>query len=113
MIRPVFRFLFLVLLLAWARSAVAGPVVKVVQPYENQKIPFVTSSFVFGSVTPATATLTINGVSVKPYKNGGFLTMIPFQEGSFHIDALVDDGISSTTVSRIVQVASAAHSYPL
>src|SRR5690242_4246069 len=77
----------------------AQPSLKIVQPYENQKIPYVTSSFVFGSVTPTTATLRINGALVKPYKNGGYLTMVPFQEGSFQILATADDGVSSSTVT--------------
>src|SRR5438105_767248 len=111
MIRPSFRLLFLVFL-GWASLANADPVLKIVQPYEGQKVPYVASSFVFGSVTPATATLVINGVPVVPYKNGGYLTMIPFQEGPFQIQAVASDGVSTTTVTRMVSVASAPRPFP-
>ncbi len=84
---------------------------RIVQPYEGQNIPNVKQSFVFGSVVPATATLTLNGIPVKPHTNGGFLQMIPFQDGKFKIEAVASDGISSTTVTRTVNVAGAPSSY--
>lgn len=111
--RTLSRFFVFGIGLLLSSSAFAEPSLKIVQPYENQKIPFVTSSFVFGSVVPATASLTINGVPVKPYKNGGFITMIPFQEGNFRIEAVADDGVSTATVTRMVQVAAAAKSFPI
>lgn len=91
----------------------AEPILKIVQPYEGQKVPYVTNSFVFGSVTPATASLSINGVPVTPYKNGGYLTMIPFQEGTFQIQAVASDGVSTTTVTRTVTVSSPLRAFPV
>src|SRR5258706_10448742 len=91
-----------------APAAHAEPFLRLVQPYENANIPAVKQSFVFGSVLPATATLTINGLPVKPYTNGGFLTMLPFEPGRFKIEAVADDGVSSTTVIRYVNVAAEA-----
>ncbi len=88
--------------------AAAEPFLRLVQPYENAAIPAVKQSFVFGSVLPATATLTINGLPVKPYTNGGFLAMIPLEAGRFKIEAIADDGISSTTVIRYINVAADA-----
>src|SRR6185436_19700855 len=93
-------------------NATAEPVIRVIQPYENQKIPPVTTSFVFGSVTPATATLTVNRVPVTPYKNGGFLTMIAFQEGDFKIQLVASDGVSTSTVMRSVTVDSPVKAFP-
>ncbi len=91
-------------LLGAATLAGADPYLRIVQPYENATIGAVKQSFVFGSVLPATATLTINGITVKPHTNGGFLAMIPFEEGHFKIEAVADDGVSSTTVIRYVNV---------
>jgi len=88
------------------------PALKIVQPYENANLMYVTQSFVFGSVSPATATLFINGTSVVPYTNGGFLTMIPFQEGRFKIEAVASDGVSISTVTRFVNVAEATRPFP-
>src|SRR5262245_56507814 len=77
--------------------AQAEPFLRISQPYENASIPSVKQSFVFGSVVPATASLTINGVAVKPHTNGGFLVMIPFEAGRFKVEAVADDGVSTTT----------------
>jgi N-acetylmuramoyl-L-alanine amidase len=86
-------------------AAGQSPHVRIVQPYENANLPAIQSSFVFGSVTPATATLIINGIPVKPHTNGGFLTMIPFQPGAFTIEAVAFDGSSTATATRTVAVA--------
>ena len=87
------------------------PVIKIVQPYENQAIPYVESSFVFGSVEPSSAALAINGLPVKPYTNGGYFTMIPFQPGSFTIQATAALGLSTASVTRVVTVAAAFTSF--
>ncbi len=107
------RLMFFPLVFGFASLSVAAePVLKIIQPYENQKLPYVTTSFVFGSITPATATLMINGVPVTPHKNGGFLTMIPFTEGAFQIQAAASDGVFTSTVTRNVSVASAPRPFP-
>ena len=112
-LKPI-NFFFAASTVLFCYSASYGqPAIKIVQPYENQRVPYVTSSFVYGSVVPATATLMINGISVKPYRNGGFLTMVPFQEGSFQIQAVADDGVSTTTLTRTIQVAYAPASFSL
>jgi len=95
-----------------ASLAAAEPFLRLVQPYENAALPAVKQSFVFGSVLPATATLTINGLPVKPYTNGGFLAMVPLEAGRFKIEAIADDGISSTTVIRYINVAAESVPYP-
>jgi hypothetical protein len=99
--------LLLALLLPPFAISTADVYLKVVQPYENANLPYVKQSFVFGSVLPATATLTINGTTVVPYSNGGFLTMIPFQEGKFTIEAVATDGVNVSSVARVVNVAAA------
>ncbi|OVE78446.1 hypothetical protein BVX98_00355 [bacterium F11] len=91
----------------------ADPFLRIVQPFENYDIPPVESSFVFGSVLPATASLTINGASVTPHTNGGFIKIIPFNEGRFKINAVAFDGVSTTTVTREVNVAPMRSSFSL
>ena len=61
---------------------------------------------------PATATLSINGVAVTPYSNGGFLAMIPFHEGKFKIEAIATDGVTTSTVTRTVNVAGVIGTMP-
>lgn len=100
------------LCLSAVSSLRAEPFLRLIQPFENQTLPYVKQSFVFGSVLPATATLTINGIPVKPYTNGGFCVMIPFQEGRFKIEAVAFDGTSTTTVTRNVVVDGSASPYP-
>jgi N-acetylmuramoyl-L-alanine amidase len=97
---------FLAAALLPASFAEAEPFLRIVQPYENASLSPVKQSFVFGSVLPATATLTINGLPVKPYANGGFLAMIPLEPGRFKVEAVADDGVSSTTVIRYINVAA-------
>ncbi len=79
------RLFFIASILFVSTVARADVFLRLVQPYENSNVAAVKQSFVFGSVIPATAALTINGIPVKPYTNGGFLAMIPFQEGKFNI----------------------------
>ena len=106
------RTFFFFLLAAMGKYLFAQPYLRIVQPFEEASLPPVESSFVFGSILPATATLTINGVAVKPHKNGGFITMIPFKEGRFKIEAVASDGISVTTVTRTVNVAEFPKALP-
>lgn len=103
------KHFFLLALIAFAarEASHAEVYLKIVQPYENANLPYVKQSFVFGAVMPTTATLTINGVTVVPHSNGGFLTMIPFQEGKFSIEAVATDGVSVSSITRTVNVGSA------
>jgi N-acetylmuramoyl-L-alanine amidase len=105
-------FLVAALCSTLAVSLHAEPTVRIIQPYENQTLPPVPSSFVFGSIQPATATLTINGIAVTPHTNGGFLVMVPFKEGPNKIEAVVSDGVSMSTATRMVHVEPALRSYP-
>lgn len=102
-----FSFALMLVFLFWRGFCAAEVYLNLVQPYENANFPYVKQSFVFGSVVPATATVMINGITVVPYSNGGFLTMIPFEEGKFSIEASATDGGSITSVTRVVNVASA------
>lgn len=95
-----------------AAPASAEPFLRLIQPYENATLPAVKESFVFGSVLPATSTLVINGATVTPHSNGGFLVMIPFTEGPFIITAVAMDGISTTTVVRKLFVGASAQPIP-
>jgi N-acetylmuramoyl-L-alanine amidase len=95
-----------------AAPVFAEPFLRIVQPYENASLPYVKESFVFGSVLPATSTLIINGATVTPHSNGGFLVMIPFTEGPFIITAVAMDGVSTTTVVRKLNVGGLGEPIP-
>lgn len=102
--------LFIVLL--FVSPSFAEPFLRIVQPYENASLPYVKESFVFGSVLPATSTLVINGATVTPHSNGGFLIMLPFTEGPFIITAVAMDGVSTTTVVRKLNVGLSPKPFP-
>jgi N-acetylmuramoyl-L-alanine amidase len=104
--------LSLFILFAGSATGYGEPILRIVQPYENATLAPLKQSFVFGSVVPATASLTINGATVTPHTNGGFLTMIPFNEGKFQIEAVANDGVSVTTVTRVVNVTPSTVSFP-
>src|SRR5438105_3172548 len=98
------KFVFWLPVLFCASGLFAEVSLKIVQPYENATLPFVKRSFVFGSVWPAKATLTLNGQRVETYSNGGFLAMIPFEAGLFKIEAVASDGLSVATMTRVLNV---------
>lgn len=78
----------------------------IVYPREGAKMPFLQSSFVFGSVSPSSASLWINGTTVTVYPSGSYLAMIPFKPGEFKIHAKAQLGEESAQVTRSVLVAS-------
>lgn len=106
-------FLLSSLLVTGGATGLRGePFLRLIQPFDNSTLPPVKSSFVFGSVLPATATLTLNGHPVQPHTNGGFLAMIPFEEGRFTIVAEAFDGVSTSTVKREVVVSEFNQTFP-
>lgn len=86
--------------------------VKIVYPREGAKISAVTRSFVFGSVSPATATVRVNGSTVPVYKTGSYLALIPFQPGEFKIKVEAKINEKSTEAIRTVYVSSPLAALP-
>ncbi len=66
------------------------------------------SMFVFGRVTPFTASLTINDENVDVYENGTFLAYVPVTEGEFVFHCAVVAGSDSSFVDRHVTVRPVA-----
>jgi N-acetylmuramoyl-L-alanine amidase len=94
-------FLFAAL---FAAGRVSAGQVSFMYPVEGYSMPQVQKTFVFGSVTPATATLTINGEKVEVHSNGGFIAYLPVTPGDFAFKAVLGDG---TTGQRNVKVRPA------
>jgi len=86
-------------------SSITIPKVNIVYPYENMKIPYVPKTFIFGNITPQTASLRINGENINVYKNGAFIAYLPVNKGNFKFEAQIFDGISTQTYTRNVYVA--------
>jgi N-acetylmuramoyl-L-alanine amidase len=63
-------------------------------PPENMPLA-AENEFILGSVSPATAPFTINGVSVPVHRDGGFLAYLPISPGTFTFRAEL--ALSSTT----------------
>ena len=82
----------------------AQPKLDVVYPAEGQRIPAVSSSFVFGSVTPGSS-VWVNNQKVDVNMAGAWLGFVPFQEGTFTITVTAHDGEGSSSEQRTVSVA--------
>lgn len=85
-------------------SPPAPPQIRLVYPREGSRLPSVGRSFVFGSVQPATASVTINGSSVSVYRTGSFIAYIPFSPGNFKIRAVASSGGANAEAVRAVSV---------
>ncbi|MGB2578615.1 N-acetylmuramoyl-L-alanine amidase [Elusimicrobium simillimum] len=74
-------------------------------PHENMAIDAGAKSiFLFGSVADPKANLTINGVEVPVYSNGGFLTFLPVEVGDFTFLLQTTNGETVTQATRTVKV---------
>lgn len=103
-------FLFFVIFLAQILSAQVK--IQIAYPREGARIPPVQKSFVFGSVSPATASVWINGSTVSAHKTGSFLAMIPFQPGEFQIKAEARIQDFSTQTIRTIFVSPLPRTLP-
>lgn len=81
-------------------------------PREGAKIPAVKNSFVFGAVSPPTATVSVNGSTVSVYKTGSYLAMIPFSPGEFNIRVQAQMNHQTAETIRTVFVSSPAMPLP-
>lgn len=87
---------------------ITTPVINVVYPYEDKRYENLTNTFIFGYVKPASSTLTINGVEVKPYKNGAFIAYLPVSDGDFYFNITARNGIYVSTFTRHVYIEPAS-----
>lgn len=90
----------------FAIGATAQPSIDLVYPPEGHKMPAVSSSFIFGSVTPGSV-LSANGRKVEVEPSGAFMAQIPFEEGDFTIRLEAANGKGKRTLERRVNVARA------
>ncbi|HRY28624.1 MAG TPA: N-acetylmuramoyl-L-alanine amidase [Elusimicrobiota bacterium] len=77
---------------------------RLVHPAEGARLPFLKSSFVFGSADPQ-GKLSLNGQPVPIHPEGGFLAMIPYSTGTFSIRAELVLPNSTVIAVRTVSVA--------
>lgn len=100
---------------AWG-TALAGEkpplTLRVVYPLEGASIPAVDSTFVFGQVSDAKATLEINGRAVPVYRTGGFLAYVPLTAGDMTLDLFARHDDDTTRVLRHVSVAARPQPLP-
>jgi N-acetylmuramoyl-L-alanine amidase len=87
--------------------AVDGPLqISVVHPPEDELLPAVDSTFIFGAVGSGRATLTIDGVSVAVAPNGAFLAFLPLPPDSVYT-LVAQRGEEQATFERRIRIAPA------
>ena len=84
--------------------------IKFVYPAEGASVPAVPRTFVFGNISPATATLTINGEKIAVHTNGGFIAYLPIAPGDFLLNGALEDGTTAQRALKVRQPAEAASS---
>ncbi|MEE9552668.1 MAG: N-acetylmuramoyl-L-alanine amidase [candidate division Zixibacteria bacterium] len=72
--------IFLVLVLSAISSAEIS--LEIIYPKQDQELPAVDSTFIFGNVTKG-AELRINGHNVSVHEDGGWLAFVPVEPGAF------------------------------
>lgn len=68
-------------------------------PPENMPLA-ADNEFILGSVSPATATFTINGATIPVHPNGGFLAWLPISAGTFTFRAELAVSTSFTAIAE-------------
>lgn len=76
-------------------------------PPENMPLT-ADGEFIFGSVTPATASFTINGATITVHRDGGFLAWLPISPGTFtfHAELTLSSGTAISERHIIVPFPS-------
>ncbi|NOZ56520.1 MAG: N-acetylmuramoyl-L-alanine amidase [Calditrichaeota bacterium] len=102
---PALRFSALVFAVALLATEVQARVtITVVYPREGQTITATDSTFIFGQVSPPTASLTINGTPVPLYPNGTYLAYLPVHVGPFAFRCRAVAGAEVDTLTRHITV---------
>lgn len=66
-----------------------------VYPPQGTALPSVLKTFVFGNISPAASTFTINGEKISVNANGGFIAYLPVSEGDFAFKGQLSDGTTA------------------
>lgn len=77
--------------------------VNFIYPVEGYSMPAVQKTFVFGNVSPSTASLTLNGEKVEVHSNGGFIAYLPVAPGDFAFAAALGDGTTAQLRVKVRQ----------
>jgi N-acetylmuramoyl-L-alanine amidase len=80
-----------------AGASSAAPELRVVYPPAGATLTASDSTFVFGSVRPPAARVTVNGVPARQAAGGGWLAYVPVEPGDFvfHVEARAAAGANS------------------
>jgi N-acetylmuramoyl-L-alanine amidase len=95
-------FVALIILLLFS-TAFARVDINVIYPRENQQIPQVDSTFIFGNVPPGSQ-LSVNGVKVPIYNSGGWITYLKINPGLFTFHITASRKGETSTFDRTIQV---------
>jgi N-acetylmuramoyl-L-alanine amidase len=88
------------------RQAIASDLpLNIVYPGEDDKLPYLTKSFIFGSTAPG-STVTVNGASALVASSGGWIAYVPFAPGEFRLHVVSSNGGATASMDRIVSVGS-------
>ena len=86
--------------------------IDVVYPQQDSVVTAQDSAFIFGSVSPAHAKLTINGRHVPLYDNGAFISMFPIESGDFSFVCMATADNDTTILIRDVIVPQPIQTSP-
>lgn len=82
------RFATSIIVSLFSFSSIYGQVsLEVIYPREDQQLPAVDSTFIFGNVTP-NSSLLVNGFEVQVHRDGGWLAFVPVEPGEFSFDIM-------------------------
>lgn len=93
-------------------SKACSGTLRIVHPSEGARLPFLRSTFVFGSADPRGA-LSINGTPVPIHPGGGFLAMVALSTGAFRIDAVLTVGATAYPCERTITVDAPVEQLPV
>ncbi|MBI5883535.1 MAG: N-acetylmuramoyl-L-alanine amidase [Elusimicrobia bacterium] len=82
-----------------------APEIRIAYPWPNEAVGSVRSVFVYGSVSPSSGTLTVNGSSAALTGLGQFLQVIPVEPGTFTIRAEFLSGSEVVAATRAIVVS--------
>jgi len=96
--------LFSLSLMASISYGASAPTLDLVWPPHGHHYGALRSSFIFGSVQPPSARVTVNGQPLPVYKTGAFLAVVPLSPGafSFRLQATSEGGQAELTRDVVV-----------
>lgn len=94
--------LLISLILTVAASLDAQPFIDVVFPIPGQQLRYSDSHYIYGSVSPPSSNLSVNGKQVVVYENGAFIVFLPVEAGPFNFMLSASD--QGRTVEKNIPV---------